>query len=205
MVRPMAGTASTAPAIRPFRASWRDFSSTVHAGERRSLISRERGGSECALSPCEGFAQWADSGRKGRSAFFCSAWRLAEGPFPVFAMNDHVRTDSGLGWCQGADRAAQVIGATRQHDLSAVSSECVEAHSPQAVAFLEDGKRSFDSGANAGDQPVASFLPRRQLGMMLVRPLHQPILDAGLHEPRMPRVRVVGLIAIHRLLIAADQ
>src|SRR5207253_6060209 len=55
------------------------------------------------------------------------------------------------------------------------------------------------------DPPIAPLVARGQRRMMFVGPPHQSILDAGFAQPRMPGVGVIGLIAIDRGLVAADQ
>src|SRR3954447_18206147 len=71
--------------------------------------------------------------------------------------------------------------------------------------LLKYGVRPLNGRAHLGDQLVAPLLPRRQFGMMFVGATRQSILDASFGQARVPGMRVVGLVAIDRFLIATEQ
>src|SRR5688572_6108369 len=141
---------------------------------------------------------------RGTAGFFSRRrWRGAPGILRFCGLSGGWRTESSLGWRQNGDGAAQIIGAAGQEDLHVVALERVEAHAPQAIVLLEDRERPLDGGAHAADQPIALHVPRRQLGMVLVGPAHEAVLDAGVRKLRVPLVGVIGLIAVDGLFIAA--
>src|SRR3954468_19103601 len=64
---------------------------------------------------------------------------------------------------------------------------------------------ALDGGAAAGDEGVAPRLPARQGGLVLVRAVHDAILDAARLEPGAALLALVALVAIDGALVAADE
>jgi len=120
-------------------------------------------------------------------------------------MTDHSQTDSLLGRNQNAHCPAQIVTAAGENDLHAIAHQRVETHPPQTIVLLENGERSLYGSSDTCNHFIASLLPRRQFRMVFVGPVHQAILDASLSKTRMPRMGIIGLIAIDRFLVATDQ
>ena len=74
-----------------------------------------------------------------------------------------------------------------------------------AIAPLEGAEDALDGGPDGSDQLVSPGLPARQLGMVLVGPVHDPVLDARRLEARSAGVSVVGHIGIDRARVVGDQ
>src|SRR5436305_12290196 len=106
---------------------------------------------------------------------------------------------------ENGNGAAEIVGAAGEHDVYPVFGQREEAHAAQAVMLLEHGKWPLHGRAHTADQPVAAFVARGQVRMMLVGPVHQAVLDASRGETSVPGMGRVSLIAIDRPLVAADQ
>src|SRR5262245_60748124 len=120
-------------------------------------------------------------------------------------MVGRLRTDSSSCRDQNAGGAAQIVGAAGQDRLHLIPDQAEEAHAAKAVVFFEHGERPFNRRPLACDQAVTALVPLRQLGVMLVGPAHQAVLDAGLGQSRVPTMGIGSLVPIDRLLVAADQ
>src|SRR3954453_14201043 len=83
-VKPMAGTASTAPAMRPFRESWRSFSKLSHLYFDQLPILHLRG-AECDLDDVAVIGEFARS----RSARILDLLALRDQLEPVERVVDH--------------------------------------------------------------------------------------------------------------------
>lgn len=92
------------------------------------------------------------------------------------------------------------IGTGCQQARRAVGGEVEQVHAPHAVALLEDRKRPLHRRPHLGDQPVC-----RACGEAAVQGDACWPAASGLDEPLVPCVGVIGLVAISRLLVAADQ
>src|ERR1700759_4380175 len=128
--------------------------------------------------------------------FFARIGAREEAICGCFYMFSVSRTDSSLGCGESADGASQIVTATGQHNVHTIADEGVEPHPAHTIVLLEDCERPLDGGAHAADQPIASLLARRQLGMMFVGPVHQAVFDSQLSQMRVPCMGVIGLIAV---------
>src|SRR2546423_12619857 len=106
---------------------------------------------------------------------------------------------------ENGNGAAEIVGAAGEHDVHPVFGQCEEAHTAQAVMLLEHGKWPLHGRAHTTDQPVAAFVARGQVRMMLVGSVHQAVLDASRGEASVAGMGGGSLIAIDRPLVAADQ
>src|ERR1700730_12348612 len=140
-----------------------------------------------------------------KALFLRREWPRIE-PRTVFStMFDHLRADSSLHRRCNGDCAPQIVAAAGKNDLHAVAHKRVKPHSAQPIMLLKNRERSLDCCSDAADHSIATLLSWRQFGMMFVGPAHQAVLDSGLSKTRMPRMGVIGLIAIDRFLVSADE
>src|ERR1700738_3729536 len=156
--------------------------------------------------PCGGLCVLGRLALVCRQALFLRReWPRIE-PRTVFStMVDHLRADSSLHRRCNGECAPQIVAAAGKNDLHAVAHKRVKPHSAQPIMLLKNRERSLDCCSDAADHSIATLLSWRQFGMMFVGPAHQAVLDSGLSKTRMPRMGVIGLIAIDRFLVSADE
>ena len=108
--------------------------------------------------------------------------------------------------CRGEpDPSAQVEGDRGEEDLGCRLLETDVADLGEAHAVFPRGKGGLDRGAPVGDEPVVAGEPSGQPRVVLVGPAHQPGLHPARPQRPLARMGVVGRIAPHHPLVAADQ
>src|SRR3981189_455348 len=118
-----------------------------------------------------------------------------------FVVASDVRAASG---CE-ADGSTQVEGHAQKFEMQGVAVEPEVADTAIAVAPLEGGEDMLDGGADGSDQAIAPLLPMRQLGLVLVTPVHDAVLDAERLEPAPSLLVLVGAVGIDRFSVPAVQ
>src|SRR3954469_9632096 len=131
--------------------------------------------------------------------------RLGRGPNRSLA-----RRRRGLGLELGSGRgkgggAAQVVDDREGDHVAEVAGKRRAAGAGEPVQALQGSEDALDGGAAWGDEGVAPRLPARQGGLVLVRAVHDAILDAARLEPGAARLALVALVAIDGALVAADE
>src|SRR6266581_1216573 len=110
-------------------------------------------------------------------------WTIGERPAErVFVMTSGVRTASG---CEEGG-STQAECHAQQFQMQGIAVEPEVSDAAIAVAPLEGGEDMLDGGTDGSDQPVTPLLPARQLGLVLVTPVHDAILDAQRLQPAPP-------------------
>ena len=97
------------------------------------------------------------------------------------------RTDPTLGTGQlvQASRAPQVVGQALEPQLHGIARQTQVAHRPVPVAPLQRPKHVLHRRPPRPDQGIAPLLPVGQLALVLVRAMHDPVLDPlRLQPPR---------------------
>ncbi len=73
----------------------------------------------------------------------------------------------------------EIVGREDAQEVGGGSGEAAEARSGAPVASLGGSEDAFDRRPPGGDEAVAHPLPMRQGGLVLVRAMHDAVLDAG--------------------------
>src|SRR5215213_9414303 len=118
------------------------------------------------------------------------------------------RRRSGFGSSSGRGKgggAAQVVDDREGDHVAGVAGKRRAAGAGEPVQALQGPEDALDGGAAAGDEGVAPRLPARQGGLVLVRAVHDAILDAARLEPGAALLALVALVAIDGALVAADE
>src|SRR4029079_10259462 len=92
------------------------------------------------------------------------------------------RRRSGFGSSSGRGKgggAAQVVDDREGDHVAGVAGKGRAAGAGEPVQALQRPAQQRDGGAAAGDEGVAPRLPARQGGLVLVRAVHDAILDAA--------------------------
>ena len=120
----------------------------------------------------------------------------------------HVPHAKGLS-CQGLSchglGAAQVAGEGFQLQFDGICGQRDVPHARIAIAPLPGAEGALDGSADGADQGVASGLPARQFGVVLVGPEPDAIRDAGRFQGAPSGVRRGGHVGIDGALIAHDE
>src|SRR3954469_11523965 len=112
----------------------------------------------------------------------------------------------GIGSGRGEGGGAAQVGDDREGDhVAGVAGKRRAAGAGEPVQALQGPEDALDGGAAAGDEGVAPRLPARQGGLVLVRAVHDAILDAARLEPGAALLALVALVAIDGALVAADE
>src|SRR3954453_16924621 len=130
--------------------------------------------------------------------------RLGRGPNRSLARRRRgLELELGSGRGEGGG-AAQVVDDREGDHVAGVAGKRRAAGAGEPVQALQGPEDALDGGAAAGDEGVAPRLPARQGGLVLVRAVHDAILDAARLEPGA-LLALVALVAIDGALVAADE
>ena len=104
-----------------------------------------------------------------------------------------------------ADVLPEVVGHQFEVHLHRVALQSSVPDTTVAVTAFQCPEDLLDQGSPWRDQVIPPLESRRQRGMMLVRPMHDSVLDPHGPKPLTPLPRFIGAIPIHRPLISTDQ
>src|SRR3954469_12688680 len=107
--------------------------------------------------------------------------------------------------CHETDGSPEIEDCGETVEVCDVVAEVAVSHAGAAIEALDVAEYSLDGSSLWSDQGIASRLPVRQVALVLVRAVHDAVLDTKLPEPAPALLVLVSLVGVNRSLVATDK